>query len=722
MHPHMRRAANPLTVARSVAISLVILIACLAAASVGVSAAQPASPAGTWEGSVSVPGSELKIGVTLRQASGAAWSGTIDIPAQGARDMPLGDVTVAGAQVSFTLPAVPGAPAFKGALSPDAASIAGTFSQAGQSFPFKLERRADPDALAKSALDGFDEFVRDGMKSWGVPGLAIAVVKDGRVVLAKGYGFRNVGKSLPVTADTIFAIGSSTKAFTTMAMGMLVEEGKLAWDEPVTNYLPRFRLKDEVAGKRMTPRDLVTHRSGLPRHDLVWYNAKLSRLELVDRLPYLEPNKDFRETFQYQNLMFLTAGHLTATVAGMSWEEVLRTRILDPIGMKSSNFAVTESQKSQDFATPYTLKDKAAIDVPFRVIDAMGPAGSINASINDMARWVQLNLTGTVDGKRIVSARQLAELHRPQMVIQNFPGLGEDSEIQQLSYGLGWFVESYRGTKRVHHGGNIDGFSAMVALMPAEGMGVVVLTNLNGTPLPTIVARHATDRMLRLEPIDWNGRMLKRREVGEKANEAAKKSAGDERKTGTKPAHTLDEYVGEYEHPAYGVVAVKQEGAALTAQFHDIPIRLNHWHYESFRGDVEEKSLSEIKLFFQFFTDGNGDVDRLTVPFEPAVEPISFRKRPPARLTDAEFLRQLAGDYGMADNPAFKMAVTLTGSTLSLTLPGQAPIELEPAQGTSFKLKGLSGVTARFVVDAGKPATLKLVQPIGVFTLVRVSR
>jgi hypothetical protein len=390
--------------------------------------------------------------------------------------------------------------------------------------------------------------------------------------------------------------------------------------------------------------------------------------------------------------------------------------------MKSSNFAVTESQKSQDFATPYTLKDKAAIDVPFRVIDAMGPAGSINASINDMARWVQLNLTGTVDGKRIVSARQLAELHRPQMVIQNFPGLGEDSEIQQLSYGLGWFVESYRGKKRVHHGGNIDGFSAMVALMPAEGMGVVVLTNLNGTPLPTIVARHATDRMLRLEPIDWNGRMLKRREVGEKANEAAKKSAGDERKTGTKPAHTLDEYVGEYEHPAYGVVAVKQEGAALTAQFHDIPIRLNHWHYESFRGDVEEKSLSEIKLFFQFFTDGNGDVDRLTVPFEPAVEPISFRKRPPARLTDAEFLRQLAGDYGMADNPAFKMAVTLTGSTLSLTLPGQAPIELEPAQGTSFKLKGLSGVTARFVVDAGKPATLKLIQPTGVFTLVRVSR
>jgi len=684
--------------------------------------AQPSAPAGRWDGAITLPGTELTIALTLTSAGDGAWSGTIDIPAQGARDVPLGNVRVDGLNVSFDLPGIPGHPVFKGAVAPDGHSISGTFVQGGQSFPFTVQRSVEPSAAAASALEGFDDFVRGAMKSWGVPGLAIAIVKDGQVVLAKGYGLRHLETNLPVTPDTIFAIGSSTKAFTTMAMGMLVEEGRLAWDEPVTTYLPRFELKDEVAGQRMTPRDLVTHRSGLPRHDLAWYNAKLSRQDLVDRLPYLEPNADFREKFQYQNLMFLTAGHLTATVAGMSWEEVLRTRILDPIGMKHSNFAVTESQKSQDFAAPYTLKDKTAIDVPFRVIDTMGPAGSINASVNDMAKWVQLNLSGTVDGTRIVAARQLAELHRPQMVIQTFPGLFEDPEIQQPSYGLGWFIESYRGRKRVHHGGNIDGFSAMVALMPNDGLGVVVLSNLNGTPLPTVVARHATDRMLRLEPIDWNGRALKRREVGEKANEAAKKSAGDERKTGTKPAHPLDEYAGEYEHPAYGVVAIKQEGTALTAQFHDIPMRLNHWHYETFRGDVEDKSLSEIKLFFQFFTDGQGEVDRLTVPFEPAVEPISFRKRPPARLTDAEFLRQLAGDYAMADNPAFKMSVTLTGSALSLTLPGQAPIELEPAHGTSFRLKGLSGFAARFVLAPGNPTTLKLIQPNGVFTLAKISR
>ncbi len=560
------------------------------------------------------------------------------------------------------------------------------------------------------------------MKSWGVPGMAVAIVKDGKVVLAKGYGLRNVQANQPVTADTLFAIGSSTKAFTTMAMGVLAEEGKLEWDEPVTKYLPRFALKDEVAGKRMTPRDLVTHRSGLPRHDLVWYNAKISRAELVARLPHLEPNEDFREKFQYQNLMFLTAGYLAAEVAGTSWEEVVRSRILDPIGMKNTNFAVSESQKSRDFATPYTLKEKVAADIPFRVIDTIGPAGSINSNVNDMSKWLLLNLGGgAIGGKRIVSARQVQDMHRPQMVIQSFPGLSEDPEIQQPAYGLGWFIESYRGKKRVHHGGAIDGFMTQVSMVPADNLGVVVLTNLGGSPFPDIIARHASDRLLGLEPIDWNGRALKRRDVSEKAAASAKKSAGEERKTGTKPAHALEDYAGDYVHPAYGSVTVALSGGALTARFHDLPMRLDHWHYETFRAELEEKSLGEMKLFIQFFTDVQGEVERLAVPFESSVQPISFKKQPPARLTDAGFLKQLSGDYAMADNPGFKVAVSLNGSILSVTAPGQPPVELVPSSGTTFNLKGVSGVSVRFVVESGKPTQLKLIQSSGVITLTRVS-
>lgn len=715
MNP-MRPALSPV---RAVPLTFALVVLCASAPTVGQA---PASPAGRWEGAIRLPGSELRIELELTHDG--AWTGTIDIPAQGARNLALGTVTVEGSGVTFTLPGVPGTPTFKGTIAPGGDAITGTFTQAGQSFPFEVRRKADPSSVVADALAGLDDFVASVMKSWHVPGLALAIVRDGQVVLAKGHGLRHIGANLPVTADTLFAIGSSTKAFTTLAMGILAEEGKLSWDEPVTKYLPTFRLKDTLAGQRMTPRDLVTHRAGLPRHDLVWYNAKLSRKELVDRLPFLEPNADFREKFQYQNLMFVTAGYLAGEVAGTSWEEVVRTRIFEPLGMTNANFSVGQSQKSRDFATPYALKDKTPLEIPFREIGAVGPAGSINASANDMSKWLLLQLGGgRINGRQVVSARQIQEMHRPQMVIQAFPGLFDDREVQQPTYGLGWFIESYRGRKHVHHGGAIDGFQALVSLFPDDGIGVVVLTNLSGNPLPTIVSRHVSDRLLGLEAVDWNGRYLKRRDVAEKAGDRARQAAGEERKDGTTPAHPLDAYAGEYDHAAYGAVVITREGADLAARFHDLPIRLGHWHYDTFRGEVEDKALSEVKLFFQFHTDAQGEVDRLTLPLEPLVEPIPFRKRPPARLSDAGFLQRLVGDYAMTDNPEFKMAVTLSGSVLSLMLPGQPPYVLEPSYGTTFALKGLAGVRARFVVGAeGAATSLRLIQPNGVFTLSRVSR
>ncbi len=575
---------------------------------------------------------------------------------------------------------------------------------------------------APPPLDGLDQFVASALESWNVPGLSLAVVKDGRVVLTKGYGLRNVEKNLPVTSDTLFAIGSSTKAFTTLAMGVLVDDGKLSWDEPVTTYLPRFGLKDTFAGQRMTPRDLVTHRSGLPRHDSVWYNATLSRRELVDRLPYLEPNAGIREKFQYQNLMFLTAGYLVGEVAGTSWENVVRTRIFQPLGMASSNFSVADSQKARDFASPYALEKKTRVAIPFRDITTIGPAGSINSNATDMAKWLLLHLgDGRVGGTQVVSARQLAEMHRAQMVIQAFPGLFDDKEIQQPTYGLGWFVESYRGHKHVHHGGAIDGFQALVSFFPDDGIGIVALTNLDGNPLPTIVEHEVADRLLGLEKIDWNGRYLKRRAVADKASDRAAEGAEEDRRKGTSPAHPIDEYAGEYEHPAYGPISITRAGNALAVRFHDIPMRLGHWHYETFRGEVEDKAGSGEKLFFEFHTDVHGEVDSLSVPLEPSVSPIAFRKRPPSRLSDADFLRRLTGEYAMADNPDFKVTVTLNGTVLRLTTPGQAGYSLEPAYGTTFSVHGVAGFNARFAVgESGSATTLKMIQPKGVFTLARI--
>ena len=246
-------------------------------------------------------------------------------------------------------------PSLRGALRPR--------ESGRRSAPLLADERSV--AAAKEPLAGFDSFVNQAIHAWEVPGLAIAVVKNGQVVLAQGYGFRDVDKKLPVTPKTLFAIGSCTKAFTTFVMGTLVDEGKLDWDKPVRTYIPELRLHDRVASELITPRDLVTHRSGLPRHDLVWYNATLSRKEIVDRLPYLEPTETFRSKFQYNNIMYMTAGYLVERLTGQSWEDAVRARIFTPLGMTGSNFSVKDSQKAADFARPYDDRDDKIVESHF---------------------------------------------------------------------------------------------------------------------------------------------------------------------------------------------------------------------------------------------------------------------------------------------------------------------------------------------------------------------
>jgi CubicO group peptidase (beta-lactamase class C family) len=376
------------------------------------------------------------------------------------------------------------------------ALVVATIASPAASAPMTVQ--PGPDQATEKSLDGFADVVKKAMADWKVPGLSVGVVKGGEVVWLEGFGVRDVATQAPVTPDTLFAIGSASKAFTATALALLVEDGRLSWDAPVRTYVPTFKLKDAAATERMTPRDLVTHRSGLPRHDLVWYAADLPRREIVARLQYLEPSADFRARWQYQNLMFMTAGYLAGEVAGTSWEGLVRSRILAPLGMSASNFSVEDSKKSPDFANPYQeVQDKATL-IPFRNIDAVGPAGSINSSARDMTRWLMLQLGGGRVGEtRLLSEAGLAELHRPQMAIAD---AGPDPEITNRSYGLGWFVESYRGHVRVQHGGAIDGFTANVTFVPREGMGIVALANLDGSALPEIVARSALDRATRLRP------------------------------------------------------------------------------------------------------------------------------------------------------------------------------------------------------------------------------
>ncbi|MCE5208417.1 MAG: beta-lactamase family protein, partial [Chloroflexi bacterium] len=381
------------------------------------------------------------------------------------------------------------------------------------------------------AFDGFNEFVDKVLQDWKVPGMGIAVIKGDKVILAKGYGYRDAEKKLPVDAETIFAIGSSSKAFTSMDVALLVDQGKLEWDKPVREYMPTFKLYDNFATERMTPRDLLCHRSGLPRHDLMWYNSPLTRKELYERLRYLEPNKDFRTYFQYQNLMFLTAGYLVEYISGLTWEEFTRREIFRKLGMGRSNFSVEISKKEENAALPYGEQKKEVKLIPFRNIDAIGPAGSINSTVLDMAKWVITHLNeGKYKDKQIISKANLQQMHIPTTPIQGsfFPGMEEVKELGDTSYGLGWFLQPYRGRRLIHHGGNIDGFSALISFIPDDQLGVVLLTNMNSTVATFPIMLNLYDRLLGLDQLALNDIFLNAIKKMELAAEKGKEKSAEQ--------------------------------------------------------------------------------------------------------------------------------------------------------------------------------------------------
>ena len=674
------------------------------------------SVAGHWEGTIDVPGTKLEILIDFSQKADGSWEGTISIPAQNARNLPLGGISFVGNDISFAIAGVAGEPTFEGNLSDDRAKISGEFTQGGQGFPFSLSREVSPKIKAKKALAGFDKIVERGLEELNVPGAAVGIVKDDEVILAKGYGFRDVGNEIPMTADTLLAIGSASKAFTTFAMGVLVDEGKLEWEKPVRHYIPWFRLYDTFASERLTPRDLVTHRSGLPRHDLSWYNNyDASREEFVRRLAHLKPSADLREKFQYNNLMFLTAGYLVEVLTGKEWEDAIRSHVFDPLGMKRSNFSVEDSQKDDDFALPYREREGKIEKIPFRNISNIGPAGSINSCANEMSRWLLVHLNrGKIEGEQIIGPQTIQDMHLIHMPTGGTPAI---PEVTPASYGLGWFVDTYRGHSRVHHGGNIDGFSALVSMLPRDGVGVVVLVNKNGSALTELLVRHAYDLVLGAEPTDWVGEAAKEKAVGEEVAEEAREKKESRRKPGTKPAHELEGYTGDYFHPGYGDLKVSLEDGEILFTFNGITTSLEHWHYETFNGKrADDPTFEDMKLTFR--TDVNGNVAALEAPFEPTLEEIVFDKKPDARFFDPDFLQKFVGKYQLATQT---LTISLKGNSLTLYIPGGDELDLVPQVGDEFVLKQAKIVSLSFKFDdEGNVVALELYQPDGVYEAKRL--
>jgi CubicO group peptidase (beta-lactamase class C family) len=681
-------------------------------------AAQTPSPsfAGHWTGSIQLPGAELAFDVDLT-LTGGAYAGDISIPAQNAKDLPLLRVSVRGDSISFAIQGIPGEPTFRGVRAADGKSVAGQFTQAGQTFPFAMQMGASPAVAARQALAGFDRWVDSALAAWQVVGAGVGIIVDGQVVYARGHGLRDRDKALPVTPQTLFAIGSASKAFTVFALGTLVDQGKVDWDAPVANYLPGFRMYDPDATAHLSVRDLVTHRSGLPRHDLVWYNnTTVSRDELVRRLRYLPPNKGLRETFQYNNLMFVTAGYLVGKLMGTPWEDAIRALVFRPLGMSASNFSVAESQRATDFSQPYEVRHDTIRQIPFRDISLVGPAGSINSSVDDMLRWVRMQLSdGTMDGRRIIQRATLDDMHTSHMAIRALP---DQKEFGAQAYGMGWFLTSYRGHYRVEHGGNIDGFSALVTLYPQDGIGIVVLSNQNGSALPGLVAVHAADRIFGPPLRNWNAEALARRKAGEAQQREAEKKVESVRVTGTKHSHALADYAGEYVDPGYGTLTVSLDSGRLVTVFNSIRTTVEQWHYDVFNGLRNPQDATFEGMKYNFTANVRGDVDAVAAVFEPTEDAIVFRRQPDARLRDSTFLKRLEGRYALATDT---IAVVRQGGILTLNVGRQPPYELVPYRRTEFDLKGLTGFSVVFTLDAGGAVTeLQSRQPNGVFTARRL--
>jgi hypothetical protein len=379
--------------------------------------------------------------------------------------------------------------------------------------------------------------------------------------------------------------------------------------------------------------------------------------------------------------------------------------------MTRSNFSDADAQRDPDHALPYRwdVDTERIKEIPYRELGNMGPAGSINSSVNEMSRWLRVHLNrGKFGARQLIEPATLREIHTPQVSMLVVP---DQPEVSPPSYAMGWVVDSYRGHYRIWHTGGIDGFSALVTMYPNDGIGIVALTNANGSSLHGLVRDHAIDRLLDLPRRDWSGEALAKRDLARKSAKEARTKRQATRKAGTNPSHSLDEYAGQYQNEGYGVLTIEKSGDGLQATYNHIVTPLQHWHYDVFNGLKNEKDPVFEDMKYNFRTDVAGNVAAVEATLEPAVPPIVFRRKPEAKMSDPGFLRQFTGDYTMGGQ---KVLLSLRGSQLVLAIGNQQPRVLEPDIDGWFNLKGLSGYRARLLADR-----IEISQPGGLFTAMR---
>jgi CubicO group peptidase (beta-lactamase class C family) len=421
------------------------------------------------------------------------------------------------------------------------------------------QARSAPSDTASPDLAKLDAYIEKARVEWEVPGLSVVIVKDGKVAFAKGYGVKEQGRQDPVDADTLFAIASNTKAFTSAAIAILSDEKKVKWDDRVSDILPYFALYDPWVSHEMRVDDLLCHRSGLKTFsgDLLWYGTPYSREEIIRRARYLKPEFPFRAGYGYSNLMFLAAGEVVAKASGESWDDFVRERIFKPLGMKRTITSTRQLDATGNFATPHSSFEGTVERIDWVNWDTMAPAGGIISSANDMARWLLLQLGGgALDGARVFSESVQRTMWTPHNVMSGpLPG-AQEQDTHFRTYGLGWSVSDFKGRFTAGHGGAYDGMFSQVWLMPEERLGIVVLTNCDRGVMGPIVER-IRDAYLGLPEKDYS-------KLAWETSKLAKAAKKDEpAPANARPPMALESYAGTFGGVMYGDANVSTEAGGL---------------------------------------------------------------------------------------------------------------------------------------------------------------
>jgi CubicO group peptidase (beta-lactamase class C family) len=460
-----------------------------------------------------------------------------------------------------------------------------------------------------------DAWVNRSMKEFEVPGISVAIVKDGKVVLAKGYGVRKLGDQKPVDEHTLFGIGSNTKAFTTAALAMLVDEGKLSWDDPVYQRLPGFQMYDPYVSHEMTIRDLLTHRSGMGLGEgdlLIFPHTTYTRDDIIHRLRYMKPASSFRSRYAYDNLLYIAAGQIIPAVTGTSWDDFIRQQILAPLGMNTTNLSTAALKPGENYAFPHSRLDGMLQLVEFGNLDNAAPAGAINSSAADMAKWVMLQLgRGRLPNSelRLFSEKQSREMWSPQTIL---PTGNPSPSLLALrtnfsAYGLGWGLRDYHGRKLVGHTGGVTGFVSRVMLVPEENLGVVILTNAEEGGAFDSILYHLIDAYLGLPPTDWIAAFKAAKEHEEQAAAEVEKRQNNFRAADSKPSLPLEKYAGVYADAWYGTATIRAGDGKLVLSFEHTPTmvgQLQHWQYDTFKTHWRDRTIADAFVSFSLRPDG----------------------------------------------------------------------------------------------------------------------